>query len=91
MLVFIVPLVLYASGKNDHSTEKLAYMGGINTGKNNGFVDFMGEEKTLMMSNYYFDKMLSIEKLMKPAQVVALVALLIIFSMLGGYSIGGMF
>ena len=91
MLVFIVPLVLYASGKNDHSTEKLAYMGGINTGKNNGFVDFMGEEKTLMMSNYYFDKMLSIEKLMKPAQVVALVALLIILGMLGGYSIGGMF
>ena len=60
-------------------------------GVNNGFVDFMGEEKTLMMSNYYFDKMLSIEKLMKPAQVVALVALLIILGMLGGYSIGGMF
>ena len=90
MLVFIIPLVLYFSEKNNGSTKKLAYMGGINTGKNDGFVDYMGEEKGLYISNYYFEKMLGIDKLMVPSQIISSAALIIIFCLLGGLVIGGL-
>jgi len=90
MLVFIIPLVLYFSEKNNGSTQKLAYMGGINTGKNDGFVDYMGEEKGLYISNYYFEKMLGIDKLMVPSQIISSAALIIIFCLLGGLVIGGL-
>lgn len=90
LLVFLIPLFMYFSGKGEESTQKLAYMGGINTGKNNGFVDSFGEEKILWMSNYYYEKMLSIERLMKPCQFIATIILLVIACILGGSMIGGM-
>ncbi|MCR4937764.1 MAG: NADH-quinone oxidoreductase subunit L [Lachnospiraceae bacterium] len=87
LLVFLIPLILYLTEKNNASTKKPAYMGGINTGDDNGFVDSFGEEKILWVSNYYFEDKLSIEKLMKPCQALAFAALLIIGCLMGAIAL----
>ena len=50
----------------------------------------LGEEKGLYISNYYFEKMLGIDKLMVPSQIISSAALIIIFCLLGGFVIGGL-
>ena len=59
-------------------------MNGINTGDNRKFVDAMGEEKTLWLSNYYMHKVIGSRKLMVPSQIFTVAVLLIMLSMIIG-------
>ena len=84
VLVFAVPFFAYLYSKNAKVNMKLSYMNGINTGDNRKFVDAMGEEKTLWLSNYYMHKVIGSRKLMIPSQIFAVAVLLIMLSMIIG-------
>ncbi|MBQ4373503.1 MAG: NADH-quinone oxidoreductase subunit L [Lachnospiraceae bacterium] len=84
VLVFAVPFFAYLYSKHAKVNMKLSYMNGINTGDNRKFVDAMGEEKTLWLSNYYMHKVIGSRKLMVPSQIFTVAVLLIMLSMIIG-------
>ena len=85
VVVFLIPLIAWRIGKERKHNVKLAYMNGINTGTNTGFIDSFGNEKQLWMSNYYFENVCGEEKIMVPSQMVAIVAVIVMICM----AIGG--
>ena len=85
--VFAVPPATYYYSRRVHTNKKLAYMGGINTGDNTGFVDSFGEEKKLWMSNYYFANRVGIRKIMLPCQLFAAAVLTVMFCIVLGVSL----
>ncbi|MCR5640733.1 MAG: NADH-quinone oxidoreductase subunit L [Lachnospiraceae bacterium] len=84
VLVFAVPFFAHLYSKHAKVNMKLSYMNGINTGDNRKFVDSMGEEKTLWLSNYYMHKVIGSRKLMVPSQIFTVAVLLIMLSMIIG-------
>ncbi|MQN01360.1 MAG: NADH-quinone oxidoreductase subunit L [Lachnospiraceae bacterium] len=87
VFVFVVPVISYEASKKMHANQKLSYMSGINTGKNDGFVDSFGNERRLTLSNYYFANRLGIRKLMVPCQLISMAVLIVMMAMI----IGGAF
>ena len=85
--VFAVPPITYYYSRRIHSNIKLAYMGGINTGDNSSFVDSMGEEKMLWLSNYYFANRIGIRKIMLPCQLFATAIIIIMFCIILGVTL----
>ena len=85
--VFAVPPVTYYYSCRIHSNIKLAYMGGINTGDNTAFVDSMGEERKLWLSNYYFANRIGIRKIMVPCQIFASAVLIVMFCVVLGVTL----
>jgi len=60
-------------------------MSGINTGNNDAFVDSFGEEKKMMLSNWYFKDFFGQRKLMFPCEVITAVFLVImLIQIIGG-------
>ena len=84
-VVFVIPVPAYLYSKKQKTNYKLNYMSGINTGKNNAFVDSFGEEKRLWLSNYYFDKLIRPDKMMFYCQLLTAAVLAVMVSfILGG-------
>ena len=77
LMVFLVPFLAYHYSRKQQYNRKLSYMNGVNVGDNKKFVDSFGEEKNLWLSNYYFYKFIGQRKLMVPAQVFSVAALII--------------
>ena len=64
---------------------KLSYMNGINTGKNDGFVDSFGNEKKLVVSNLYFKSVFGQRRLMMPSEIISTAVIVVMIAMvLGG-------
>ncbi len=82
--IFIVPLLAFVTTKNQHTNQKLSYMSGINTGDNDHFVDALGEEKKLEMSNWYFKNFFGQRKLMAPSEILATVFIIVLMVMILG-------
>ncbi len=88
LVVFIVPFFSYRYSRKQQYNRKLSYMNGVNMGDNKRFVDSFGEEKNLWLSNYYFYKVIGQRKLMVPAQLFSIAALIIMMIMvIGGVAV----
>lgn len=87
VFVFALPAIAFAFSKNMRANQKLAYMSGINTGKDEGFVSSFGEEKKLVLANYYFKDRFGQRKLMLPCQITIFVLIVVMMCMI----IGGAF
>ncbi|MCR5654293.1 MAG: NADH-quinone oxidoreductase subunit L [Lachnospiraceae bacterium] len=84
LIVFLVPFLAYRYSKKTATNFKLSYMNGVNSGDNRKFYDYMGEEKTLWMSNYYFFRLVGIRKLMIPSQVFAAAVVVVMMCIIVG-------
>lgn len=83
--IFIVPFIAFRYSNRIRTNEKLSYMSGINTGNNDAFVDSFGEEKKMMLSNWYFKDFFGQRKLMFPCEVITAVFLVImLIQIIGG-------
>ena len=87
VFVFLVPAVSYLFSKNMKANEKLSYMSGINTGHDDGFVNSLGEETKLQLSNFYFKDVFGQRKLMLPCQLLTASVIIVMLCMI----IGGAF
>ncbi len=87
-IIFAVPLLAFVYSKKMRKTYVLSYMNGVNEGDNRKFTDYLGEPKTLWMSNFYFHKLIGQRKLMGPSQFFSAAVLVVMMSMiLGGVSL----
>ncbi|MGN1157825.1 MAG: NADH-quinone oxidoreductase subunit L [Agathobacter sp.] len=66
VFIFLVPLMAFRFATGVKVKQKLSYMNGINVGNNKEFVDSMGENKHLFMTNWYFAHSFGQRKLMQP-------------------------
>jgi len=66
VFIFLVPLMAFRFATSLKVRQKLSYMNGINVGNNKEFVDAMGDNKHLFMTNWYFAHTLGQRKLMQP-------------------------
>jgi ech hydrogenase subunit A len=66
VFIFLVPLMAFRFATGIKVRQKLSYMNGINVGNNKEFVDAMGENKHLFMTNWYFAHTVGQRKLMLP-------------------------
>ncbi len=84
VFVFLAPAIAYVFSKNMKANQKLAYMSGINTGKNDAFTDSFGEEKKLQLSNFYFKDVFGQRKIMLPCQLVTFTVIVVMFCVILG-------
>jgi ech hydrogenase subunit A len=63
---------------------KKAYMAGVNTGDNSGFVDAFGENKEAYVSNYYFEDFLGVDKNMGKLQLFTTLWIIVSFAIIIG-------
>ena len=84
LAVFAIPLVAYGYTKNLETERKLSYMNGINLGDNKHFVGSMGEARQANLVNFYFDKLIGPERLMRPSCVITVVVLVVMICMIVG-------
>lgn len=84
LFIFVVPSIAYKWGENLQANTKLSYMNGINTGNNDAFVDYLGEPKKLVLSNYYYKDLLGQRKLMFPCEILTTAVLIIMLSVIVG-------
>ena len=84
VIVFAVPVIAYIYSTKIRVNTKLSYMNGVNAGDNRKFVDSMGDDRTLWLSNFYFHKTIGQRKLMIPSQVFSLAVLVIMMCMIIG-------
>ena len=75
--VFVVPLLNYCVTRNVKEKEVIAYMGGINSGNNEDFVDSFGEEKQLKVSNWYMEDWFGEKRLLRPSIWIGIVVLIL--------------
>ena len=87
LAVFAIPLVAYGYTKNLETERKLSYMNGINLGDNKHFVGSMGEARQANLVNFYFDKLIGPERLMRPSCVITVVVLVVMICMIVGGAI----
>ena len=66
VFIFLVPLMAFRFATSLKVRQKLSYMNGINVGNNKEFVDAMGDNKHLFMTNWYFAHTFGQRKLMQP-------------------------
>ena len=66
VFIFLVPIMAFRFATSLKVKQKLSYMNGINVGNNKEFVDAMGENKYLFMTNWYFAHTFGQRKLMQP-------------------------
>ena len=66
VFIFLVPLMAFRFATSLKVRQKLSYMNGINVGNNKEFVDAMGDNKHLFMTNWYFAHTVGQRKLMQP-------------------------
>ena len=83
-IVFAVPVISYIYSTKIKVNTKLSYMDGVNAGDNRKFVDSMGDDRTLWLSNFYFHKTIGQRKLMIPSQVFSLAVIVIMMCMIIG-------
>ena len=85
LFFFAVPIFAYLRNKSMAMNIKLSYMNGINTGKNDGFVDSFGNEKKLVVSNLYFKSVFGQRRLMMPSEIISTAVIVVMIAMvLGG-------
>lgn len=82
--IIVIPLICYFISKKIKSKKVLAYMGGANAGDNKNFIDSMGEEKELKVSNWYLDDLCGEKRWFKPAIAVGTTAILFFLIMVIG-------
>ena len=66
VFIFFVPLTAFRYATSIKVRQIVSYMNGINVGNNKEFVDSMGENKHLFMTNWYFAHTFGQRKLMRP-------------------------
>ncbi len=66
VFIFLVPIMAFRFATSMKVRQKLSYMNGINVGNNKEFIDSMGENKHLFMTNWYFAHTFGQRKLMQP-------------------------
>ena len=86
---FAVPILAYIHSKKLRANQKLSYMNGINTGKNDAFVGSMGSDRELVLSNLYFKNVCGQRKLMIPSMAITAAVLIIMLSMIISRTLGG--
>jgi len=64
--------------------QKLSYMNGINVGNNKEFIDSMGENKHLFMTNWYFAHTFGQRKLMVPCEWITIAFMIVMLCMIIG-------
>ncbi|MCR4716325.1 MAG: NADH-quinone oxidoreductase subunit L [Lachnospiraceae bacterium] len=84
LVVFAVPLLAYYNSKQQDITVKSSYMAGVNVGDNSAFTDSFGEDKEVVMSNYYFSDRLGLDKTMFPLQMCTTAAIVIMLIIIIG-------
>jgi ech hydrogenase subunit A len=84
LVVFAVPMLAYYSSKKADVTVKSAYMNGVNVGDNSAFVDAFGDAKGAFVSNYYFEKLLGLERNMLPLQLMTTAWIVLSFIVIVG-------
>lgn len=83
--VFIIPLINYILVKNVKEKHVIAYMGGANVGDNKHFVDSLGDEKELQVSNWYMTNWFGEKKLFMPSVIFSsLVIVILLCVVIGG-------
>ena len=82
--VLLVPSVMFLITRTTPRDYVPTYMNGINTGDNSHFIDSMGEEKKLHLSNWYLRFEFGRRKLLKPSQIVSASVLIVSFAILLG-------
>jgi ech hydrogenase subunit A len=84
LVVFAIPMLAYFNSKSMDITIKKAYMAGVNTGDNSGFVDAFGENKEAYVSNYYFEDFLGVDKNMGKLQLFTTLWIIVSFAIIIG-------
>lgn len=84
LFVFMVPVVSFTYIRHQQSNVKLSYMSGVNVGNNNQFVNSLGHNNKLWLSNLYFTDFIQPERTMKLSQLIASGWILILFCMILG-------
>lgn len=84
IFVFAVPVIAFRYNRDVATNIKLSYMSGINTGNNTRFVDSMGNEKKLWLSNPYFTETIKPDRTMFFSQIFALGWIIILVCMIIG-------
>lgn len=87
LFIFMVPVVSFTYTRHQESSVKLSYMSGVNVGNNNQFVNSLGHNNKLWLSNLYFTDFIRPERTMKLSQLVASGWILILFCMILGGTI----
>lgn len=87
IFVFAVPVIAFRYNRDVATNIKLSYMSGINTGNNTRFVDSMGNEKKLWLSNPYFTDAIKPDRTMFLSQIFALGWIIILVCMIIGGAI----
>ncbi|MEE1115021.1 MAG: proton-conducting transporter membrane subunit [Eubacterium sp.] len=83
-MVFAVPAVAHFVNSKQEMNVKPSYMNGINVGDNRFFVDSLGEEKRLYMTNYYFAHKIGQRKLMIPSQLISMAVIVVTLCIIVG-------
>jgi ech hydrogenase subunit A len=83
----MVPVVSFTYTRHQESSVKLSYMSGVNVGNNNQFVNSLGHNNKLWLSNLYFTDFIRPERTMKLSQLIASGWILILFCMILGGTI----
>jgi ech hydrogenase subunit A len=85
LVVFAVPFIAFRTARKTPTNIKLSYMNGINTGDNTQFTDSFGEDKSLVLTNYYFAHKIGQRKLMIPSQLfTTAVIIVMLVRIIGG-------
>ncbi len=82
--IFIAPIMAFRYATTAKVRQKLSYMNGINVGNNKEFVDSMGENKHLFMTNWYFAHTFGQRKLMQPCEWVTIAFMIVMLCMIIG-------
>lgn len=82
--IFIAPIMAFRYATTANARKKLSYMNGINVGNNKEFVDSMGENKHLYMTNWYFAHTLGQRKLMQPSEWITIAFMIVMLCLIIG-------
>ena len=84
VFIFLVPLMAFRFATSLKVRQKLSYMNGINVGNNKEFIDSMGENKHLFMTNWYFAHNFGQRKLMQPCEWITIAFMIVMLCMIIG-------
>ena len=82
--IFIAPVIAFRYATTARVRQKLSYMNGINVGNNKEFIDSMGENKHLFMTNWYFARNFGQRKLMQPCEWITIAFMIVMLCMIIG-------
>ncbi len=84
LFIFVAPIMAFRFATSMKVRQKLSYMNGINVGNNKEFVDSMGENKHLFMTNWYFAHTFGQRKLMQPCVWITTAWLVVMLCLIVG-------